>query len=59
MFDLDKDQLTNNILELTINDAEELIKAAIKLYNELQRMTMLDKHITINSLEKNKTKEID
>ena len=35
--DLDKDQLTNNILELTINDNRELIKAAIKLYNELQK----------------------
>ena len=33
--DLDKDQLTNNILELTINDDRELIKAVIKLYNEL------------------------
>ena len=33
--DLDKDQLTNNILELTINDDRQLIKAAIKRYNEL------------------------
>ena len=33
--DLDKDQLTNNILELTINDDRKLNKAAIKLYNEL------------------------
>ena len=33
--DLEKDQLTNNILELTTNDDRELIKAAIKLYNEL------------------------
>ena len=33
--DLDKDQLTNNILELTINNDRELIKAATKLYNEL------------------------
>ena len=30
-----KYQLTYNILELTINDDRELIKAAIKLYNEL------------------------
>ena len=33
--DLEKDQLTNNILELTINDDREIIKAAIKLYNQL------------------------
>ena len=32
---LDKDQLTINILELTTNDDRALIKAAIKLYNEL------------------------
>ena len=35
LLDLDKDQLTNNIPELTINDDRALIKAAIKLYNEL------------------------
>ena len=33
--DLDKDQLSNNILELTINDDRKLIEAAIKLYNRL------------------------
>ena len=33
--DIDKGQLTNNILQLTTNDDRELIKAAIKLYNEL------------------------
>ena len=33
--DLDKNQLVNNILELTIDDDIELIEAANKLYNEL------------------------
>ena len=33
--DLDKDQLTNNILEITINDDRTLIEAAIRLYNDL------------------------
>ena len=33
--DLDKNQLTNNILELTINDDRKLIEAAIGLYNDL------------------------
>ena len=32
---LDKDQLTKNMLQLTTNDDRELLKAAIKLYNEL------------------------
>ena len=32
--ELDKNQLVNNILELTINDDSELIEAAIKLYND-------------------------
>ena len=35
LLDLDKNQLFNNILELIINKDTELIKAAIKLYNEL------------------------
>ena len=33
--DLDKDQLANNFLELTINDDRELIETAIKIYNNL------------------------
>ena len=33
--DLDKDLLANNILEMTIIDDRELIKTAIKLYDEL------------------------
>ena len=33
--DIDQDQLTKNILELTINDDRELIEAAIRLYNYL------------------------
>ena len=33
--DLNKDQLVNNILELTINDDRKLIEAAIILYNDL------------------------
>ena len=33
--DLDRDQLANNILELTINDDRKLIEAVIKLYNDL------------------------
>ena len=33
--DLNKDQLVNNILELTINDDRKLIEAAISLYNDL------------------------
>ena len=32
--DIDQDQLTKNILELTVNDDRELIEAAIRLYNE-------------------------
>ena len=32
---LDKDQLADNILELTINDDRKLIEAAIRLYNDL------------------------
>ena len=30
-----EDLLTNNILELTINEDRELIEAAIRLYNDL------------------------
>ena len=33
--DLDKNQLVNNTLELTINDDRKLIEAAIRLYNDL------------------------
>ena len=33
--DLDKDQLANNILELTINDERNLIETSIRLYNDL------------------------
>ena len=33
---LNKEQLVNNILELTINDDRKLIEAAIRLYNDLQ-----------------------
>ena len=33
--DLDKNQLVNNILELTINDDRKLIEAAIRLFNDL------------------------
>ena len=33
---LNKEQLVNNILELTINDNRKLIEAAIRLYNDLQ-----------------------
>ena len=33
---LNKEQLVNNILELTINDDRRLIEAAIRLYNDLQ-----------------------
>ena len=33
---LNKGQLVNNILELTINDDRKLIEAAIRLYNDLQ-----------------------
>ena len=33
--DLDKDQLNNNILELTIDDDRKLFEAAIKLYKDL------------------------
>ena len=32
---LDNDQLANNILEITINDGKMLMKAAIRLYNNL------------------------
>ena len=32
---LDKDQLDDNILELTINDDRKLIEAAIRLYNDM------------------------
>ena len=34
--DLDKKQLVNNILELTINNDRNLIEAAIRLYNDLR-----------------------
>ena len=33
--DASKESLTNNILELTINDDRKLIEAAIRLYNDL------------------------
>ena len=33
--DLDKNQLVNNILELTINDDRKSNEAAIRLYNDL------------------------
>ena len=33
--DLDKDQLINNILQLTINDDRKLIEAATRLYIDL------------------------
>ena len=33
--ELDKDQLANNILELTINDDRKIIEAAIRLYKDL------------------------
>ena len=33
--DLNKSQLVNNILELTINDDRKIIEAAIRLYNDL------------------------
>ena len=33
--DLDKDQLDDKILELTINDDRKLIEAAIRLYNDM------------------------
>ena len=33
---LNKEQLVNNILELTINDDRKLIEAAIRLYNDLR-----------------------
>ena len=33
---LNKEQLVDNILELTINDDRKLIEAAIGLYNDLQ-----------------------
>ena len=35
LLDIDKDQLANIILELSINDDRTLILAAIKLYNDL------------------------
>ena len=35
LLDLDKDQLANNILELTTNDDRKLTEAAIKLYSKL------------------------
>ena len=34
--DLNKGQLVNNILELTIHDDRKLIEAAIRLYNDLR-----------------------
>ena len=34
--DIDKDQLTNKILELTINDDRKLFEGAIKLYDVLR-----------------------
>ena len=53
MLDLDKDQQNKNNLELTINDDRALIKAAINLYNELQKMTKLEL-VELKSLEKQK-----
>ena len=38
---LNKEQLVNNILELTINDDRKLIEAAIRLYNDLQQFHYL------------------
>ena len=36
LLNLNKEQLVNNILELTTNDDRKLIEAAIRLYNDLQ-----------------------
>ena len=52
LLDGDKDLLANNILELTINEDRKLIEAAIRLYNDLIKMTRLDKLIELNKLQK-------
>ena len=50
--DGDKDLLVNNVLELTINDDRKLIEAAIRLYNDLIKMTNLDRLIELYKLQK-------